>query len=50
MDITMILLLATIATTVSMTVGILYQTWQLKKALLGYITKGRKERNDNVVD
>lgn len=50
MDITMILLLATIATTVSMTCGILYQTWQLKKALLGYIGAYRSKGRDNVVD
>ena len=50
MDLTLILLLAVLATTVSMTCGILYQTWQLKKALLGYIGAYRSKRKDNELD
>ncbi len=39
MDITLILIIATIATTVSMTGSMLYHTWQMKKTISNYFNK-----------
>ena len=41
MNLDTILILATIGTTVGMTMGVLYQTRQIKKSITSYLKKGK---------